>query len=41
MSPLLDIFRRFYWRAVWLLGAHFLRLWLLADSTDKPGGPLG
>lgn len=28
MSPL-DIFRRFYWRAVWLLGAYSLRVWLL------------
>jgi len=31
--PQLDIFRRFYWRAVWLLAAHNLRVWLLADAT--------
>jgi hypothetical protein len=27
---------RFYWRAVWFVGARCLRLWLRADATDSP-----
>jgi hypothetical protein len=27
------VFRRLYWRAIWLLGAQGLSLWLTADAT--------